>query len=530
MKNSLLVQKSFEWLWAEGVRDLCICPGGRNAPFVVALESDKNWNIHSSFDERSAGFFALGLAQKAQRPVALIVTSGTAVAELLPAVMEAFYTRTPLVVISADRPRLLRETGAPQTVNQVNLFGSYVEKCVDMEDEFVSVKWSKTYGIHLNLCFDEPLIDGAVEWKPAAPNGKPESLDILAWTGSQMKPSSQKFLQESWSEFCSKSQRAVFLLSTLLPSERETVKAWLRNWRGWIYAEGPSGLREWDHPGMICSGDRRLQQMLQAGEIDSVIRLGGVPTARAWRNLEKMNLPVFSLSRLPFAGMSRGDAFSLSLEQSLPSLTLPSFSESHFAKACEVDVIKAQKIQQLLEKYPQGEPASFSQLSKMIPSAAQLYIGNSLPIREWDTFADRSTVRPVLANRGANGIDGQLSTACGFLDPKQETWAILGDLTALYDANALWFWQKTKWPLKLVVINNSGGKIFERLFKKDLFYNEHQIQLQNWAQQWGIAYEKVSGDRMLSSLHLPDSVLIEVFPSLEQTQMFWSEYDSLWEK
>lgn len=527
MKNSLMVQQCLEWLWREGVRDLCVCPGGRNAPFVVALENETRFHLHTSFDERSAGFFALGLAQKNQRAVALIVTSGTAVAELLPAVMESFYTHTPLVVISADRPRLLRETGAPQTVNQVNLFGSYVEKCVDMEDEFVSSKWEKKFSIHLNLCFDEPLIDGDVDWKQTPSQAIEKTSEILSWTGSQMKPTTMKSLLERWSQFCTQSHKAVFLLSTLQTTEREVVKSWLEKWRGWIYAEGPSGLREWEHPGLLTGGDRHLQHMLKAGDIDSVVRVGGVPTARAWRNLETMHLPVFSLSRLPFAGMSRGEAFSLGLEESLLKLPLPTFSENTIAKTR--DAQKTQEIQALLQKYPQSEPAQFFQLSQIIPPAAQVYIGNSLPIREWDTFADRKNPHPILANRGANGIDGQLSTACGFLEAQKETWALLGDLTTLYDANALWFWQKNKHPLKLVVMNNSGGKIFERLFKKNLFYNEHNIPFKNWAEQWGLAYEKIHGDRAFKSLSLPSAVLLELIPSGEQTQLFWQEYDALWE-
>src|SRR5690606_31248323 len=105
------------------------CPGGRNAPFVFLLSENKNFRVHSAFDERGAGFYALGLSQARGRPTAVITTSGTAVAEVLPAVIEAHYTGTPLVVVSADRPQRMRGSGAPQTIEQKNIFGAYVESC-----------------------------------------------------------------------------------------------------------------------------------------------------------------------------------------------------------------------------------------------------------------------------------------------------------------------------------------------------------------------------------------------------------------
>ncbi|MBY0384898.1 2-succinyl-5-enolpyruvyl-6-hydroxy-3-cyclohexene-1-carboxylic-acid synthase [bacterium] len=506
MKNAQMVQKSLEWMWSTGVREICVCPGGRNSPFVVALENESHFRVHVGFDERATGFFALGLAQSKRRPVAVIVTSGTAVAELLPAVMEAFYTQTPLIIVSADRPRRMRGTGAPQTVDQVGLFNQYVEKCVDMEDEFLLPSWSQSYAIHLNICFDEPLLDGPVIWSPPA-------------NSNSMDPhySSASDLQNSWNEFRKKSQRAIVIVSTLTSlEEREAVRAWLARWSGWVYAEGTSGLREIDHPGMIMSGDRRVQQMLQGGEVDSVIRLGGVPTARAWRNLEKLELPVFSLSQRPFAGLSRGSSFFASLGKTLPQLHPPLFDEKFFISAKEKDFQFAEQKQKLLDLYPQSEPALFYQLSKQIAqdtARGTVYVGNSLPIREWDGFAMREQEIPLCANRGANGIDGQLSTALGFLQKQKTLWVILGDLTTLYDSNALWFWQKSKEPMKLVVVNNSGGKIFERLFHKKIFYNEHNIHFSEWAKQWDF----------------PPTNLIELVPSEEQTKAFWAQYDRLWE-
>ena len=139
-----------------GCTTFCVCPGGRNSPFVVALESR---DTLSFFDEQSAAFFAIGRIKRDLLPVCVITTSGTAVAQLFPAVMEAFYTQLPLILMTADRPRLFRDTGAPQTVNQNYIFGQYAE-CIDLEvpERLDNLSWTKKKPLHVNVCFDEPLL------------------------------------------------------------------------------------------------------------------------------------------------------------------------------------------------------------------------------------------------------------------------------------------------------------------------------------------------------------------------------------
>ena len=131
----------------------------------------------------------------------------------------------------------------------------------------------------------------------------------------------------------------------------------------------------------------------------------------------------------------------------------------------------------------------------------------------------------VKANRGANGIDGQLATALGFLEAQKDLWILLGDLTTLYDSNALWFWQKNPHPMKLVVINNQGGRIFERLFNNKAFYNEHNVPFAPWAEQWSLPYVRYQNEQSWATA---DSYLMEVAPDPAQTGLFWREYDQLW--
>lgn len=165
MKNLELAQSVLDRLRTYGVREIVLCAGARNAPFVALLSAGSNSNsefkVYSFFEERSASFFALGRMQSEGSPVAVITTSGTAAAELLPAAVEADYQRLPLVMITADRPSRYRGSGAPQTIVQTGIYSHYVEQTFDLEKEpATEITASGTRPIHLNVCFDEPLLDG----------------------------------------------------------------------------------------------------------------------------------------------------------------------------------------------------------------------------------------------------------------------------------------------------------------------------------------------------------------------------------
>lgn len=143
-----------------GVTELCICPGGRNSPFVAILSDVEKYHCYYWFEERSAAFFAIGRSRRLEKPVAVITTSGTAAGELLPATMEAYYSGVPLLLVTADRPRRFRGSGAPQTAEQVGLFGQYVIFSQDLEGDTACrlSQWECTGPAHLNVCFEEPLL------------------------------------------------------------------------------------------------------------------------------------------------------------------------------------------------------------------------------------------------------------------------------------------------------------------------------------------------------------------------------------
>jgi 2-succinyl-5-enolpyruvyl-6-hydroxy-3-cyclohexene-1-carboxylate synthase len=181
-------------------------------------------------------------------------------------------------------------------------------------------------------------------------------------------------------------------------------------------------------------------------------------------------------------------------------------------------------LNRLFEKYPESEPALVNKLSKHLHHK-NVYLGNSLPIREWDLAICQKTIpAKVFANRGANGIDGQVSTFLGWASSGVENWAIFGDLTALYDLSSLWITRQLEVDnLTILVINNGGGMIFNKIFESEYFLNRHEINFSSWAKMWNWHYEKwqtIPSKPISSGFRI-----IEMVPVEEQTKQFWLEWD-----
>ena len=279
--------------------------------------------------------------------------------------------------------------------------------------------------------------------------------------------------------------RPLVILGGLHESRRTTVRDFAKKLNAPIYAEPLSGLREDLAHLSITAGER----MIGCGNFDSVIRIGNVPTLRFWRDLDesRRDLPLISFSALPFTGCSRGEVFPL---ESLPSDITPRERDEAFFTA---DHERAAAIAQLLDDEPYSELAMFRSLSQSIPPNARVYLGNSLPIREWDLAAIREPRGfEIAANRGANGIDGQLSTFFGQCDPGRSNVCVVGDLTAIYDSNAPWIVQQLDAGIdwRIVIINNGGGRIFSRVpslrkldasMRERIIENAHDLRFDHWA-------------------------------------------------
>ena len=310
-------------------------------------------------------------------------------------------------------------------------------------------------------------------------------------------------------------RKPLVIVGALAEGDRTRVLDFLRALGAPVFAEALSGLREDESIAelRIRSGER----ILARGGFDGVIRIGAVPSLRFWRDLEesRRDVPVAHFARLPFAGMTRGEVKSL---DALPSPSRRDRDASFF----EADGVCAAAIDRLLADEPQSEPAIFRRLSLEVPHGARVYLGNSLPIREWDAFATREQRGfAIEANRGANGIDGQLSTFFGWCAPNADNVAIVGDLTALYDMNAPWivpqFDRGTRF--RIIIINNGGGKIFtrvpslrrlDRALRERIIENVHDLDFSQWAAMWRLEH------------------FDEIRPDAEATARFWERYDALW--
>lgn len=500
MTNFQLAQNLLLAMARAGVQEIVLCAGARNAPLVDLLSRTHGIQLYSFFEERSAAFFSIGRILATGKPVAVVTTSGTAAAELLPAVIEADYQALPLLVVTADRPSRFRGSGSPQTIVQPGMFSSYVEKTWDLENSWNDdLIWSRRRPAHVNVCFDEPLLDGPAEFSGQVSPAAFEKSN----PGTRSSSLSLGF------------RKPLIILGGLSHQRAEELLPLLQKWQRPIWAEATSRLRR--HPLLSeCEVRGGNPQIL---DFDGVIRIGGVPTLRFWRDLENSKVPVWNFSDVPFSGLPR--AREVLSPDAL--FEMPFDFEPWSRQERDQDAVRAERLEQLIQEFPLSEPAWVRCLSQKIPIEARVFLGNSLPIREWDLAACTGHY-DIFANRGVNGIDGLVSTFYGVADSSRPNWAVLGDLSALYDLTGPWaLKQRALAHASIAIINNGGGKIFERIFQNPLFENRHELNFEAWASMWGLSYKKL--DDLPSKGNLEPFRVVEIVPSPEQTTEFWRQWE-----
>jgi 2-succinyl-5-enolpyruvyl-6-hydroxy-3-cyclohexene-1-carboxylate synthase len=525
-------------LAAHGVHHVCLCPGSRSAPLAVASARIDRLRCWVHVDERSAAFFALGLAQASNTPVATICTSGSAAANLLPAVVEASQARVPLLLLTADRPPELRGWGAPQTIDQVHLYGSHVRWFADApcpEPGTAALAYARSLAgravaaatglppgpVHLNLPFREPLapvpveadaiaVDCAAQAALRGRSGRPYSRGTRAWNA----PSPA--LVARLSETALAARRGVLVCGPMRPgSDLPEAIAELAASAGWpVLADSTSQLRCGPHTlraPILSTGDALLRDPVFARTAapDLVVRFGAPPTSKAltawveqhagaelwvvdgeggWSDPEHRSSEVIHAdpARLCDALERRLRAVGRSRDRSWLA---------HFlrADACARAAIEScvAKEETLLE------PRLVGEIADALPEGALLFVSNSMPVRDLDSFlAVSPRSLPIFANRGANGIDGIVSTALGVGAARQERVVLLtGDLALLHDLTALLNGRRHRIPVTVVVINNEGGGIFgflpiaaygEEVRFEELFAARHDLDLQRIASGLGV--------------------------------------------
>lgn len=520
MKNDSIGTSVIEACLRARIREYVVCAGARNLSLVEALVSSDDAVVWSHFEERSAGFFALGRTMDSREPCAVVTTSGTAVAELLPATVEAFYQGRPLVLITADRPQEYRGTGAPQAIEQVGIFTSYVEGGVDVHsaDDDVMSGWTGNRPWHINVCLEENEIARPVQVALESAKPRKENFDVSSLV---------HFFANYW-------KGLVVCVGGLEPEERADVFEFLKEIKVPVVADSTSGLRELLGPLLVADPER----VFAAAQPQLVLRLGEVPVGRFWRDLEKQpEVEVFSITRSGFSGLARDSAV-IKGEVGRVIRGLGEVGEL----GDTLDILKLSRrrwgqIDQLLEMYPDSEPGMVRMLSIYSSVADSLYLGNSLPIREWGQFSQREyPIEHVRANRGANGIDGQLSTWIGLTHGLSDAWCVLGDLTALYDMSAPSLFDGCEGSGRVIaVINNGGGRIFERLLRvkkmsvptQEIVANAHSFSFESWAQMWGMDYMRAESADTIDIESCDRTLMVELVPSASQTEAFWKAYAEL---
>ncbi len=516
-----------------GVTEFIMCAGSRNVSFVEALRLEDSLTTYYWPEERSAAFFALGRARRTNRAVAVITTSGTAVGELLPATMEAYHLGVPLLLITADRPLKFRGSGAPQTCQQTHIFGNYVKLFQDISKPCnCDLKaWDLDGPAHLNVCLEEPQSQAQfVGQKLALPIPPPTTL-------RKVDPHQNQLLDR----FLNKIKYPLVIVSALKVEAKEAVCAFLLKLNAPVMLEGISNLRE--NTALNHLKVKATEQILQMAHrfeypIDGVLRIGGIPTHRIWRDLEYKgdSIDVLGISEIPFSGLSTSnDVIMGEIGRFFSHYALSkSYSSTPYTRWIQEDAKCYSELTFLFRNFPRAESSILHTLSNEIATNSHVYLGNSLPIREWDTAATHEHKNfDMKASRGLNGIDGQISTFLGFSSEHIDNWAILGDLTTLYDLVGLWIRpQLTKRSLNIAIINNGGAQLFAKLHPYQEMLNSHQLSFEPLAAMWNASYHKIRDIDAFNNLKLPHNGLniLEILPDKVESDRLNKEISSIYNR
>ena len=485
----LLLRAFCEELVRCGVSDACSSPGSRSTPIVLSLARTPGLQTWSHVDERVAGFFALGLAKQTRRPVAIACTSGTAAAELAPAVIEAAQARVPLIVLSADRPPELRDVGAGQTIDQLKLYGGAAKWFVEVGTHEATperARWMRTLAcravwtaldgrpgpVHLNMPLREPLVLdaplSAADPCPARPGGRP----WIARARADLTPAADELARIPLGP--ASSARAVIVAGRdeRDPSLGGAVAELAAAARCPLLADPLSGARR--GPAAIAHYDALLRDERLAGELrpQLVLRIGDLPTSkplRAWLasldDVEQVAIDAEDAWQDPAGIVSARIAAD-------PRATLAALTPAHrdagdpawlerwrSADRAAADAIASALGDEL------SEPRVAAELAAALPPEATLFTAASMPVRDLETFAAARDDGPrVLSNRGANGIDGTVAAALGAAAAGEGPVALhIGDVALAYDLGALLSAQRLQLSLTIVLVNNDGGGIFDFL-------------------------------------------------------------------
>lgn len=548
-RNTALASALVEELSRSGVRHAILSPGSRSSPLALALDRDPGIELTVVLDERSAGFIALGCTLSTGAPAVVACTSGSAAANLHPAVVEADQAGVPLIVLTSDRPPELRGIGAGQTIDQIGLYGSasrwFCEGGTHDADDTGLLHmrslgcraWAEaTLGrgpVHLNLSWRDPLgpephPEDVTAARPLAVEGRSEGRPLTVPIAGR-EPSAA--LVEALAGAVSRAGRGLIVAGRSLDPDLPAAVADLAAATGFpVLAEPTSGLRLGPHSrGAVATYDLLARSRPDELAPDLVLRFGDMPTSkplRAW--LEAVEVDQVAIdppgrwnepSRIAGAFV-RADATAVA--RALTAALERRGGGDWAAAWAEAEAATQGAIDAALADGPElSEPGIWRALGETFGDGEEVLVASSMPIRDAEAFLrPGSAAVRIHANRGANGIDGLVSTATGIaLGSDRPTWLVLGDLALAHDLGGLASVRDLPAPLRIVVIDNGGGGIFDFLpqasqveadaFER-LFTTPSGLDVEGAAALYGIDFVEVRSEAELAGLAGSGSVLARV--------------------
>lgn len=537
-RNMALASALVEELARSGVRDAVLSPGSRSTPVALALDRESSVGLRIVLDERAAGFVAVGIALASGRPVVVACTSGSAAANLHPAVVEADQAGVPLVILTSDRPPELRGIGAGQTIDQVKLYGSAVRWFCEVGTHDADDAGLLHYRslacrahaqakdargpVHLNLAWRDPLgpepcPEDLIATDPLAVRGRGERRPLTAAIGTRTADTD---VVSAVVEAIDRAARPMIVAGRSPWSDPlSALPALAQRAAAPILAEPTSQLRYGPHDraAVIAAYDLIIRDLPSGLCPDLVIRIGDMPTSKPLRQwLGSAGAPDQIVIDPPGGWnepTQRAGAFlrtdAAALTASLSQATRP--GDEAWLTAWTVAEAEAQAaIDEVLDQEPGlTEPGLLRALGRRLTDGDRLLLGSSMPVRDAEAFMPGGAARALFfSNRGANGIDGLVSTASGISRGSQGcTWAVLGDLALAHDVGGLATLADADGSVRLLVIDNGGGRIFEFLPQAEqlererferLFVTPSGLDLERVADVFGLDYLRIETLRELA--------------------------------
>lgn len=541
-----LAQSIIEILSAKGIVNIIISPGSRNAPLTIGFAQNPNFNCYSIADERCAAFFALGIAQQTKQPTAIVCTSGSALLNYYPALAEAFYSQIPLIVISADRPQSKIDIGDGQTIRQENVFANHsvfnanlTEEASEENDLKINLAIEtailKKGPVHINAPFEEPLYETTEELsvQPKITNPKPEAFPLIIENNEEVI--------SVWNT----AKRKLILVGVNEANtiDKEIIENLASDPSVVVLTETTSNLH---HESFINSIDTLITPFddfdFKKFNPEVLVTFGGMVVSKRIKGFLRKYKPKHHWHIDTLRAYDTFGALTKHFEMQPNDFFKDLLSKTSFVKSNYFNNVntvyqtRLERRKDYLNKIEFSDFKVFEKVIKSLPKNSMLQISNSSAIR-YAQLIDIDNSIEVFCNRGTSGIDGSTSTAIGAaVGSEKQTIFVTGDISFLYDSNALWNSYIPK-NFKIILVNNGGGGIFrilpghqEKPVFNTYFETSHKLTAEHLAKMYGLnyftAHDVPSLENGINSLYDSNEApcILEIFTPTTENDLILKQY------